>query len=297
VDGSSLPKRKRAPKFTPKVQEVVAVLFTIAADCPYTHERDSQKKVFKKCLKFCHRNNLITECVHPRQLKAWCDKICETNYAVMQKARNQSGVGEIPKPTVLDTVTSDWADFQLKSGKISKVNQKHAEFIRQACVSTSTPVSTFAAEIASVRQRHNAITRTAASTSSSAHSLLSPVADGASASSTTPVVRPREAFAAAMLTLGAGAPARQGCDTFRQETATPPEGFETFRAQLVACELQTFGGASKLDVHVATIMNKLGVSNMEELREVGDGQEAACNLPVLHTNRLKAIIAAQKSFS
>ena len=103
----------------------------------------------------------------------------------------------------------------------------------------------------------------------------------------------REAFAGAMENLGATA--RQ--DASRQETTPPPEGFDAFRAYLVQCELDTYGGTSKLDAHVTTIMMKLGVSKMEELCEVGDGQEAACNLPVLHTNRLKAIIAAQKSFT
>jgi hypothetical protein len=281
-------QRKRAAKFTPAAKEVVAILFAIAADCPYTHSRDSQKKVFKKCLKFCHANNLIKECLQGRQLKRWCDKVCEENYKVMQQTRSQSGLGEMPKATVLDTVTEDWADFALRSGKISKVNKRHAEIIRQACTSTSTPVQTFAQEIASGRERHNAIMRTTGSSSqSTAPSVTSP-----QNSSAAPSMRqsPREQFAQAMQSVHVFAGQQHG-------TTTVPEGFDAFKAALVECERHSFPGPSKLEAHVASIMTKLGVSCMEELSEVQDGQEAACNLPVLHTNRLKAIISAQKGLS
>ena len=121
-------------------------------------------------------------------------------------------------------------------------------------------------------------------------SLLSPTSPGTeSNSSATPQPRPREAFTNALQLL-------QRPETFGQRTSPVPEGFESFKAALVACEVQAYGAPSKLDVYAASIMKTLGVSNIKELREVEEGQEAACNIPVLPTNRLKAIIAAQKTF-
>lgn len=46
-------KRKRATKFNPRDAQVVSILYVIAADCPYTHHRDSQKACTRKVL---HRN-------------------------------------------------------------------------------------------------------------------------------------------------------------------------------------------------------------------------------------------------
>jgi hypothetical protein len=283
-------KRKRARKFKPKEAQVGDILLVIAADCPYTHQRDSQKACFVKALRHMHKESLAQECTHWRQLKAWCDKMCEVHYNEAIATRNKSGNAEdIPKVSVLDTVAADWAEYHLRSGKTSKLNKKHAEIIRNMCIQTSTTVPDFAKAIASGREKHNAIMRT--NRSNSCTPLLSSSPSTHLTHLSPPIARPNRdtlatALQMAMEPLHARAP------------PISAEKVQKFTADIVALERRTQQNrgsefSSRLEGYVVTIMEKLGVECVADLDELEEGQEAAAELPVLVANRFRAILRAR----
>jgi hypothetical protein len=293
-------KRRRAPKFTPEPTEFATILYVIAVDCPYTHQRDSQKQAWDKCLKELHKKGHAKQCTHHRQLKAWCNKICEIHHNAVLAQQTKSGVGEeIPKATILDTVSADWAEYQLRSGKASKLNKKQAEIIRQMCTQSAVPLPEFAAAIASGREKHNAVQRTTLANS------RSPTLEGHGAAAGTPAATPQRP----------STPLNINRETLRQAMTfitTPPsdairqpiidsEAVAKFKEELVALERAVHESGphasrafvSRLDPHVPLIMAKLGVECVADLDELKEGQENACDIPVLAMNRLKAILAAR----
>jgi hypothetical protein len=297
-------KRRRAPKFTPEQSEFATILYVIAVDCPYTHQRDSQKQAWDKCLKELHKEGQAKQCTHHRQLKAWCNKICEIHHNAVLAQQTKSGVGEeIPKATILDTVSADWAEYQLRSGKASKLNKKQAEIIRQMCTQSAVPLPDFAAAIASGREKHNAVHRTTLANS------RSPTLEGHGAAAGTPAATPQRP----------STPVNVNRDTLRQvmtSLMTPPalhsdavrqptfdsEAVAKFKEELVALERAVHESGphasrafvSRLDAHIPLIMAKLGVECVPDLDELNEGQENACDIPVLAMNRLKAILAARR---
>ena len=291
-------KRKRATKFNPQNAQVVTILYVIAADCPYTHHRDSQKACFTKALKQLHKENIALECSSGRQLKAWCDKVCELHHTAQLATVNRSGnAADIAKATVMDTVAADWAEYHLRSGKTSKQNKKHAEIIRTMCLQTSTTVPDFAKAIASGREKHNAITRTMQSNSGtpSARVSSSPStpAPGTAQPFSPPQARPnRDTLSQALQSL---------LDPAQGRTTQIASGtLQKFTEDLLALEQESQPGrgtefCSKLESHVVSIMEKLGVETVADFNELEEGQEAAVNLPVVAANRLKAIVRAIKA--
>jgi hypothetical protein len=291
-------KRKRATKFNPQDTQVVAILYVIAADCPYTHHRDSQKACFAKALKQLHKERIALECGSGRQLKAWCDKVCELHHTAQLATVNRSGnAADIPKATVMDTVAADWAEYHLRSGKTSKQNKKHAEIIRKMCLQTSTTVPDFAKAIASGREKHNAITRTMQSNSGTPSARVS-------SSPSTPAPGTAQPFSPPH-----GRPNRDTLGQALQALMDPAQGRTTqiasgtlqkFTEDLVALERESQAGrgtefCSKLESHVVSIMEKLGVETVADFNELEEGQEAAADLPIVATNRLKAIVRAIKA--
>jgi hypothetical protein len=284
-------KRQRARKFTPLKEEVSTIMYAIAADCPYTHHRDSQKKCFAKALKCLHRNGKAKSCTKPRQLLAWCNKVCETHYKDTMLKEMKSGNADVRTPTILDTVAGDWAEYQLRSGRTSKVNKKHAEVIRDACISTSRTLPEFAAAIANARTKHNAILRTMTSGASDESRT--------SATPTTP---------STSKTLS-GRQAGQALQAAIFAAVTPPlsnvapSTLSTFSTRLVALEEQLYSSqtstfVSKLEPHVCNIMTALGVETMEDLNEIEEEQDdaaiAACKLNFIAGNRLRGVLRAQR---
>jgi hypothetical protein len=280
--------RKRARKFTPHKNQVLDIFMVIAADCPYTHQRDSQKHCWTKALKCMHRKNLAEECTKYRQLKAWCDKICETHHRDVMANLNKSGVADVTQPTVLDTVACDWAEYNLRTGKASKINKKHAEIIRASCVTTSTTVPEFAARIASGREKHNAIARTASASqprtsqngTTSASPLMSP----------PPAQRPtRQYISDALQAITAPLP---GTVPTADASVTAE-----FAKALVEREKQLYpeNFVSRLEQYVPVIMQTLGVQCVADFDELEEGQEAACGVPsgpvpVISMNRFKKVL-------
>jgi hypothetical protein len=237
-----------------------------------------------------HQQQLALECTHGRQLKAWCDKLCETHHKECLAAQNKSGnADDIPKATVLDTVAADWAEYHLRSGKTSKLNKKHAEFIREMCVKTSISIPEFANRIASAREKHNAVERT------NAKNAGTPVVVSASPLSTTPkhIGRvTRETLNAAISAALDPNPRLPSCPGVSDEVVA------NFTAELVAAEMQVYTApdcVSKLEAHVPTIMRKLGVACLKDFDELEEGQEDLCDLPVLAMNRLRAVLRARRN--
>ena len=93
-----------------------------------------------------------------RQMRAWCNKICEKHHSDMLETIGKSGTAELPEPTIIETVSVDWAQYQLRSGKVSKIISAHAKIIRDACVPTSTTIPILSA--ASASRKHNAVQQT-----------------------------------------------------------------------------------------------------------------------------------------
>jgi hypothetical protein len=282
--------RKRARKFTPHKNELPDIFAVIASDCPYTHHRDSQKYCWKKAMKCLHKHNIAVACTSYRQLKTWCDKICEAHHKEVISNLTKSGEADDPKPTVLDTVACDWADYNLRTGKASKINKKHAEIIRAACVSTSRVVPDFAREIESCREKHNAVARTAAASQ--------PRTSGGSASLTPltsplPAQRPtRATITDALNMVMHGAPA--AATLFPTQNA---EVVAEFAQALLERErtLYPHNFVSRLEQHVPEIMQTLGVQTIADFDELQPGQEDACKLPVLAMNRFKAVLQSMRS--
>jgi hypothetical protein len=274
--------RKRARKFTPLAQQIPDIFLVIASDCPYTHQRDSQKACWTKALKCMHKKNLAVECTKYRQLKAWCDKICETHHKECMKNLNKSGEADVPTPTVLDTVACDWVDYNLRTGKASKINKKHAEIIRLSCVSTSRTVPQFAAQIASAREKHNAIVRTATASQprSSPSPLMSPTSTTSTAQRPTRVDI-QHALQAIMSPTGVAVSTADAAATAE------------FTKALVEREQQLYPSnfVSRLEQYVPAIMQTLGVLCIADFAELDEGQEAACTtLPVLVMNRFQKVL-------
>ena len=151
-------KRKRGRKFTPNKEHVFGIMYVIASNSPYTHERNSQKHIWSKVIEECCKQGMVAAATEYRQMRAWCNKICEKHHSDMQETIGKSGTAELPEPTIIDTVSEDWAQYQLRSGKVSKIISAHAKIIRDACVSTNTTIPILSA--ASASRKHNALQRT-----------------------------------------------------------------------------------------------------------------------------------------
>jgi hypothetical protein len=88
------------------------------------------------------------------------------------------------------------------------------------------------------------------------------------------------------------------------QAAQAPAGLETFTADLIRLEEATFEEdirlgttTQKLGIHALTIMTRLGVANVAELRYLPDNCEQSCGLPVLAQHRLRGVLAAQRQLS
>jgi hypothetical protein len=315
---------KRGTKFTPHDKELHPIMYIIASDCPYTHEKNGQKKVWTTALKTCHANGYAKAATKFRQLRTWCNKICAAHYQKQMTSLKASGnAADIPVATILDTVTSDWVDWNLKMGTLSVVNKKHAQIIRDACVTTSQPVAQLANAIATARVKNNAVLRTQQAVTASTGSSARPAAGGGGAgaggagggahgvsqSPTSKAPAPNRALLASHLTaLNEPFNMDQALQLFTAaqaaQAAQAPPGLETFTADLIRLEEATFEEdirlgttTQKLGIHALTIMTRLGVSNVAELRHLPDNSEQNLGLPVLAQHRLRGVLAAQRQLS
>jgi hypothetical protein len=87
------------------------------------------------------------------------------------------------------------------------------------------------------------------------------------------------------------------------QAAQAPEGLDSFTAALIRLEEATFDEVrtgtttQKLGHHAQTIMNRLGVSTVAELRYLPENCEQSLGLPALAQHRLRGVLAAQRSLS
>ena len=72
-----------------------------------------------------------------------------------------------------------------------------------------------------------------------------------------------------------------------------PPGFATFHSEILDMEKRTFPEtATKLDAYVAQIMVALVIECMTDLACIDTANLGECHIPVLHKQRLRAIMLA-----
>ena len=293
---------KRGRQFRPGEKELLPIMYIIACDSPYTHQRNSQKVAWTNALKHCHKKKIAVAATAYRQLRCWCDKVCEAHYKLaMYKVRASGNAEDVPKATIIDTVSQDWADYQLRCGKLSVINKEHAQIIRTACTTTSMTVQELSNVIAKARTKHDAVARTKAKNApADASASFSPTSNAPSSGSArgnVAITRTNLQTALAELNKPLDLSA-----FFASAQAPAPPGLAEFAAALVELERRTFPGdmargGPKLEAHAATIMLRLGIETVAELALCPAGSESQVGLAVLPQLRLKGVMDAQRILS
>jgi len=248
-------KRQREQQFKPPDSEVQQIVLYVGVDSPFSYGKaEKQREMWGYAVARC-RDHGVAKGATAKQLAIWMAKICESHF-------HANPTCHVSPSSVLDYLTREWLLPRVSSGKVSAKTKVQAALAANARASSCHVPG-------SQDPSHNVITRANRSEQGSVGSPTSGSITSASVPSS----------------IASSAPAFIGSQL--------PTGFASFHREILDLERKTFPDTTtKLDNYVASIMVALGVESLNDLATIEPANLGECHIPVLHKQRLKAIMAA-----